>query len=217
MDALARSLKTLGDPTRLRILRLLSTEALSVGELTAILGLAQPSVSKQLGALKRAGLVREERDGGYAFHQLDEDGGRLWPTVAEELTISLTTFDANPAASLPPPPADVQRKEKGGPSYVEHDVAPRILNGADVAELLERNYPRVLREAGVQGTVILWVYVDSEGRPGDCLVHSSSGYPMLDEAAEKVAAHMRFAPAQLMDKPVAVWIAQPFEFSLRTR
>jgi ArsR family transcriptional regulator len=29
--------------------------------------------------------VREERDGGYAFHQLDEDGGRLWPTVAEEL------------------------------------------------------------------------------------------------------------------------------------
>ena len=85
MDDLARSLKTLGDPTRLRILRLLSMEALSVGELTAILGLAQPSVSKQLGALKRAGLVREERDGGYAFHKLDEDGGRLWPPVAEEL------------------------------------------------------------------------------------------------------------------------------------
>ena len=85
MDALARSLKTLGDSTRLRILRLLSAEALSVGELTAILGLAQPSVSKQLGALKRAGLVREERDGGFAFHKLNEDGGRIWPTVAEEL------------------------------------------------------------------------------------------------------------------------------------
>ena len=137
--------------------------------------------------------------------------------VAEDLTISPTTFDANPAASLPPPPADVQRKEKRGPSSLELDVAPRILTGTDVAELLEQNDPRVLREAGVQGTVLLWVYVDSEGRPGDCLVHSSSGYPMLDEAAEKVAAHMRFAPAQLMDKPVAVWIAQPFEFSLRTR
>jgi len=137
--------------------------------------------------------------------------------VADELTISPTTFDANPAASLPPPPADVQRQEKGGPSYVEHDVAPRILNGADVAALLEQNYPRVLREAGVQATVILWLYVDSEGRPGECRVHSSSGYPMLDEAAEKVAARMRFAPAQLMDKPVGVWIAQPFKFALQTR
>jgi ArsR family transcriptional regulator len=85
MEHLARSLKILGDPTRLRILRLLSAEPLSVGELTTILGLAQPSVSKQLGELKRAGLVREERDGGYAFYRLDEDGGRLWPVVAEEL------------------------------------------------------------------------------------------------------------------------------------
>ncbi len=87
--------------------------------------------------------------------------------VADELTISPTTFDANPAANLPPPPADVKRQKKGGPSYVEHDVAPRILNGAEVAKLLEDNYPRTLREAGVQGTVILWVYVDSEGRPGE--------------------------------------------------
>ena len=135
--------------------------------------------------------------------------------VTDELTISPTTFDANPAASLPPPPADVKRQKKGGPVYVAHDVGPRILNGAEVAELLEQNYPRTLREAGVQGTVILWVYVDIEGLPADCLVHSSSGYQMLDSAAQKVAAQMRFAPAQLMDKSVAVWIAQPFEFSLQ--
>ncbi len=79
--------------------------------------------------------------------------------VADELTISPTTFHANPAASLPPPPADVQRQKKGVPVYVAHDVAPRILNGAEVAELLKQNYPRTLREAGVQGTVVLWVHV----------------------------------------------------------
>ena len=134
--------------------------------------------------------------------------------VAEELTIGPTTFDANPAESLLPPPVNVKRQEKKGPFYVAHDLAPRILNGAEVAALLVKSYPRTLREAGIQGKVVLWIYVDAEGRPGDCLVHSSSGYPGLDRAAEEVAAHMRFEPARLRDKPVAVWIAQPFEFSL---
>ena len=136
-------------------------------------------------------------------------------TVVEELTIAPTTFEANPAENLPPPPVSVKRQEKERtPVYVPHDVAPRILNGSEVAMLLRQNYPRTLREAGIQGTVVLWIYVDVEGGPTDCLVHSSSGYPMLDKAAEKVAGHMRFAPAQLMDKPVAVWIAQPSEFSM---
>ena len=139
--------------------------------------------------------------------------------LAEEFTIAPTTFEANPAENLPPPPASVKRQEKGRtPVYVPHDVAPRVLNGAEVATRLRQHYPRTLREAGIQGTVTLWVYVDAEGGPTDCLVHSSSGYPMFDEVAVEVAAYLRFAPATQMDKPVAVWIAQPFEFSLqRTR
>ena len=85
MDALAQTLKTFADPTRLRILRLLSREALNVGEMTTILGMAQPSVSKQLGELKRSGLIREERNGGYAFYQLDERRDAVWKAVAAEL------------------------------------------------------------------------------------------------------------------------------------
>ena len=135
--------------------------------------------------------------------------------VADEITIAPTTFDANPVESLPPPPVNVKRQEKKStPFYVAHEVEPRLLNGAEVAMLLERNYPRTLCEAGIEGKVVLWVFVGTEGEPADCLVHSSSGYPMLDEAAKKVAAHMRFAPALHMDKPVAVWIAQPVEFSV---
>jgi SAM-dependent methyltransferase len=86
METLARSLKILADPTRLRILRLLGTEALSVGEITTILGSAQSSVSKQLGALRRAGLVQEEREGTYAFYRLEGNGDPVWPTVAGELS-----------------------------------------------------------------------------------------------------------------------------------
>lgn len=135
--------------------------------------------------------------------------------VADEFTIAPTTFEANPATGLPPPPARVERRDKGQtPVYVPHDVAPRILNGPDVAWLLQQNYPRTLREAGIEGTVLLWIYVDAAGGPTDFLVHSSSGYTAFDEAAMKVAPHLRFEPALQMDRPVAVWIAQPFEFAL---
>ncbi|MGB5303670.1 MAG: energy transducer TonB [Gemmatimonadota bacterium] len=135
--------------------------------------------------------------------------------VAEEITMAPTTFDANPVESLLPPPVDVKRQEKDStPFYVPRDVEPRLLNGSEVAMLLEQNYPRTLCEAGIEGRVVLWVYVSVEGKSATCLVHSSSGYPMLDEAAKKVAGHMRFAPALNMDKPVAVWIAQPVEFSV---
>ncbi len=137
--------------------------------------------------------------------------------VAEEITMAPTTFDANPVESLLPPPVGVKRQEqeKGStPFYVPRDVEPRLLNGSEVAMLLEQNYPRTLCEAGIEGRVVLWVYVSVEGKSATCLVHSSSGYRMLDEAAKKVAGHMRFAPALNMDKPVAVWIAQPVEFSV---
>ena len=135
--------------------------------------------------------------------------------LAEEITIAPTTFEANPVESLLPPPVNVKRQQKEHtPFYVPHDVEPRLLNGTEVARLLSRLYPRTLCEAGIEGKVVLWVYVDTGGGPAECLVHSSSGYPMLDEAAKKVVTHMKFAPALHMDKPVAVWIAQPVEFSV---
>jgi ArsR family transcriptional regulator len=58
-----KSLKLLSDPTRLRILMLLGTEALSVAELQEILGMGQSRISTQLSQLKTAGLVSDERSG----------------------------------------------------------------------------------------------------------------------------------------------------------
>jgi SAM-dependent methyltransferase len=59
--------RLLGDDARLRILRLLSAERLNVSELTGILGIAQSGVSRHLGLLKDAGLVSEQREGGYTY------------------------------------------------------------------------------------------------------------------------------------------------------
>jgi ArsR family transcriptional regulator len=61
--------RLLGDEARLRLLRVLSREQLNVTELTGVLGLAQSGVSRHLGMLKDAGLVAEERDGGFSYYR----------------------------------------------------------------------------------------------------------------------------------------------------
>jgi DNA-binding transcriptional ArsR family regulator len=60
-DALFR---TLADPTRRAIFERLCREGeQTVGSLTARAGVSQPAVSKHLGALKQAGLVRDRHEG----------------------------------------------------------------------------------------------------------------------------------------------------------
>jgi len=58
-----KSLKLLSDPTRLRILRLVENESLSVAELQEVLGMGQSRISTQLSLLKTEGLVSDERSG----------------------------------------------------------------------------------------------------------------------------------------------------------
>jgi ArsR family transcriptional regulator len=65
--------RLLADGTRLRLLRALSHDRFNVSELTGILGVAQSGVSRHLGLLKEAGLVREERAGGYVYYRLADD------------------------------------------------------------------------------------------------------------------------------------------------
>lgn len=56
--------RTLGDPTRRAIFERLCREGeQTVGALTAKAGISQPAVSKHLGVLKQAGLVRDRHEG----------------------------------------------------------------------------------------------------------------------------------------------------------
>ena len=57
-DLLVTALKSLADPTRLRILRFLSREPLSPAELARQLRLRPPTVTHHLQALRLAGLVQ---------------------------------------------------------------------------------------------------------------------------------------------------------------
>src|SRR5689334_22881899 len=56
--------RTLADPTRRGIFERLCLDGeQTVGALTIVAGVSQPAVSKHLGVLKQAGLVRDRQDG----------------------------------------------------------------------------------------------------------------------------------------------------------
>jgi DNA-binding transcriptional ArsR family regulator len=61
----------IGDARRRRILELLSERERSVGELTASLEIAQPSVTQHLTVLREAGLVSVEKRGTSSIYSLE--------------------------------------------------------------------------------------------------------------------------------------------------
>jgi ArsR family transcriptional regulator len=68
--ALLQQMKTLGDPTRLRLLALCRQGECSVSELTRVIGQSQPRISQQLKQLCEAGLLERFRDGKRVFYRV---------------------------------------------------------------------------------------------------------------------------------------------------
>jgi DNA-binding transcriptional ArsR family regulator len=62
-DVVNKLLRAIADPTRRAIVRLLVTGPHTVSEIVAEFKISQPAISKQLGILERAGLVRRQREG----------------------------------------------------------------------------------------------------------------------------------------------------------
>ncbi len=91
MQRAASRFRVLADSTRLRLLRVLNHDRFNVSELTAILGIAQSSVSRHLTILKDASLVSEERTGGFVYYRLrDQDAATspLWAVLAADFADS---------------------------------------------------------------------------------------------------------------------------------
>lgn len=78
-------LKSLADPTRLRIVNLLAQRELCVCQLCEVLGLGQSKISRHLAHLKHAGLVAGRRDGQWVYYRLARPTGRLHQRLARWL------------------------------------------------------------------------------------------------------------------------------------
>lgn len=135
--------------------------------------------------------------------------------VDEDITIAPTTFEENPVEELPPPPEEVGTDISAAPTFTPFTVAPAILNRDEVVRAMEREYPPLLRDAGIGGTVRVYFFIDENGTVKDYRIDQSSGHQALDDAALAVAGVYRFSPALNRDKKVPVWVSFPITFQVR--
>jgi protein TonB len=135
--------------------------------------------------------------------------------IEEDITIAPTTFEENPVEDLPPPPEEQAADLSAAPTFTPFTVAPSILNRNDVIRAMEREYPPLLRDAGIGGTVRVYFFIDENGSVQDTRIDQSSGHQALDDAALEVAGIYRFSPALNRDKQVPVWVSFPITFQVR--
>lgn len=123
-----------------------------------------------------------------------------------DLTIPETTFETLPPTRTPPPPVTRVDSTSDRGAFTPYEVAPVLANRPEVARALEREYPPLLRSAGIGGEIILDFHISEAGEVLETVLAGSSGHAALDAAAQRVAEAMRFSPARNLDKNVAVWV-----------
>ena len=78
-------------------------------------------------------------------------------------------------------------------------------------------YPESARRAGIQGTTLLRIHIEPDGRVSDVSVERSAGHQSLDQAAADAVRRWRFEPAQSSSGPVAMSALVPVEFRIGDR
>ncbi|MYD12728.1 MAG: energy transducer TonB [Gemmatimonadetes bacterium] len=123
-----------------------------------------------------------------------------------------TILGDGPGLPPPPKPTAAETVPDGPGGFVVHTLKPKMLNQDEVNRVLEREYPALLKDAGIGGKATVWLFIDEEGVVRDQRVKESSGHAGLDAAALKVVTVARFSPAKNRDKTVALWIALDITF-----
>jgi protein TonB len=124
--------------------------------------------------------------------------------IADDLTIEETDLDNFEAWDAPPPPPEGPRVK-----FIPYDDPPQPLS--QIAPL----YPEIAQEAGIEGTVVVQVFIDKKGRVQDTVILKGIPNTGLDEAAIKAIRKTRFRPAKQRERPVGVWISIPVNFRLK--
>ena len=124
--------------------------------------------------------------------------------IADDLTIEETDLDNFEAWDAPPPPPEGPRVK-----FIPYDDPPQPLSN------IRPVYPEIAQEAGIEGTVVVQVFIDKKGRVQDTLILKGIPNTGLDEAAISAIRKTRFRPAKQRERPVGVWISIPVNFRLK--
>ena len=123
--------------------------------------------------------------------------------LADDLTIEETDLVSFEAWDAPPPPEGPRVK------FIPYDDPPTPLTP------INPKYPEIAQEAGIEGTVIVQVFVDKKGRVKETIILKGIPNTGLDEAAIAAIRKTRFLPAKQRERAVGVWISIPVNFRLK--
>ncbi|HEU0014275.1 MAG TPA: energy transducer TonB [Longimicrobium sp.] len=92
---------------------------------------------------------------------------------------------------------------------------PRVTNAAEFGRALERNYPPLARDAGLEATVTVRFRVLEDGRvdPESISIVDSTS-EQFNEPTRRAVTRLRFRPAKVGNQPVKVWVDQPVRWTL---
>lgn len=95
------------------------------------------------------------------------------------------------------------------------DEQPKLSNASTVTRALERNYPPLLKDAGVTGTVTVKMRINEDGRvDASSVTIEDASNEQFGNAARKVVEQMRFRPAKVNGRPVKIMVTLPVSFTL---
>jgi protein TonB len=125
--------------------------------------------------------------------------------IADDVTLDEFNLDDFDAWDAPPPPPEGPRVK-----FIPYDDPPVPLSP------IRPKYPEIAQEAGIEGTVVVQVFVDDKGRVKDTVILKGIPNTGLDEAATSAIRKVRFRPAKQRERAVGVWISIPVNFRLKS-
>ena len=125
--------------------------------------------------------------------------------IADDVTLDEFNLDEFDAWDAPPPPPEGPRVK-----FIPYDDPPVPLRP------IRPKYPEIAQEAGIEGTVVVQVFVDDKGRVKETNILKGIPNTGLDEAAADAIRNVRFRPAKQRERAVGVWISIPVNFRLKS-
>jgi len=125
--------------------------------------------------------------------------------IADDVTLEEFSLDEFDAWDAPPPPPEGPRVK-----FIPYDDPPVPLRP------IKPKYPEIAQEAGIEGTVVVQVFVDERGRVKETVILKGIPNTGLDEAATQAIRLVRFKPARQRERAVGVWISIPVNFRLKS-
>ena len=121
------------------------------------------------------------------------------PALPEPVAEQVVAEEAPPAPPAPPSPS------------------PKLISASEIVcpTPASPQYPPLSEQLGEQGTSMVRVLIDAQGRPQDVALHRSSGHLRLDRAALAGVRSLRCKPYLEAGVAQAVWVLAPIDFQLQ--